>query len=225
MLVYRSVHIINIQNNATIWALSSMTLALHVYVGILIVEGCLKWTTAHPLKKQKGNGLSTNPYPKENPGFLYVVVITTPLKVLTSTLPPIIMVQWTNRCLQYDRFLSFRGTHFPLNHDYGRKVTLPENNSSPPKIGRAPKGNEKVFQPPIFRCELLVSGSVTLHFKRTRTHHLASPRFQLSMPIHEKNPPGATFTLAATCDFVLFKGFSGLSAWKRGNLVGGSCFW
>ena len=34
--------------------------------------------------------------------------------------------------------------------------------SSHLKIGRAPKGNEKVFQPSIFRGELLVSGRVCL---------------------------------------------------------------
>ena len=40
-------------------------------------------------------------------------------------------------------------------------VTLPKTNSSPLKVGRNPKGNEKVFQPSIFRCErLLVSGRV-----------------------------------------------------------------
>ena len=37
-------------------------------------------------------------------------------------------------------------------------TTLPETNSSPLKIGRAPKGNVLIFQPSIFRCELLVSG-------------------------------------------------------------------
>ena len=44
------------------------------------------------------------------------------------------------------------------------KYTLTETNSSHLKIGRAPKGNEKVFQPSIFfRCNSLVSGRVTLY--------------------------------------------------------------
>ena len=38
-----------------------------------------------------------------------------------------------------------------------KHTTLPETNSSPLKIGRAPKGNEKLFQPSIFRGELAVS--------------------------------------------------------------------
>ena len=36
-------------------------------------------------------------------------------------------------------------------------ITLPETNSSPLKIARAPKGNELVFQPSIFRSKLAVS--------------------------------------------------------------------
>ena len=39
--------------------------------------------------------------------------------------------------------------------------TLPETDGSPLKIGWVPKGNEKVYQPSIFRCELLVSGRVS----------------------------------------------------------------
>ncbi len=39
--------------------------------------------------------------------------------------------------------------------------TLPETNISHLKLGlNAPKGNENVFQPSIFRCKLLVSGRV-----------------------------------------------------------------
>ena len=41
--------------------------------------------------------------------------------------------------------------------------TLPETKSSPLKIGRLPK-RKVVFQPSIFRCELLVSGRVTRIF-------------------------------------------------------------
>ncbi len=37
-------------------------------------------------------------------------------------------------------------------------LTLPETNSSPLETGlNAPKGNEKVFQPSIFGCELLMA--------------------------------------------------------------------
>ena len=35
--------------------------------------------------------------------------------------------------------------------------TLPKANSSHLKIGRAPKGNDRLFQPSIFRCKLVVS--------------------------------------------------------------------
>ena len=45
-------------------------------------------------------------------------------------------------------------------YDYGRKGAFPKTNGLPLKIGRALKGNEKVFQPSIFRCELIVSERV-----------------------------------------------------------------
>ena len=50
------------------------------------------------------------------------------------------------------------------HHDSHQPTTLPETNSSPLKIGH-PK-RKLVFQPSIFRCELLVSGRVnsTIHF-------------------------------------------------------------
>ena len=42
------------------------------------------------------------------------------------------------------------------------EATLPETNFLPLKIGHIPKGNEKVFQPYISRCELLVWGRVLI---------------------------------------------------------------
>ena len=42
-------------------------------------------------------------------------------------------------------------------------ITLPETNSSPLKIGRAPKGNNRIPTNYIFRGKLLVSGSVSLN--------------------------------------------------------------
>ena len=47
----------------------------------------------------------------------------------------------------------------PQNDGPWKAGTLPETNSSPLKIGH-PK-RKRVFQPSIFRCELLVSGRVT----------------------------------------------------------------
>ena len=69
--------------------------------------------------------------------------------------------------------------------------TLPETNSLPLKIGRAPKGNYILFQPSIFRCELLVSGRVpilegfleTIQFlmrkleARTQINHLSNQKY------------------------------------------------
>ena len=58
-----------------------------------------------------------------------------------------------------ERKLVLEGNHFHF-YNYGRKGTLPKTNGLPLKIGRDLKGNEKVFQPSIFRCELSVSERV-----------------------------------------------------------------
>ncbi len=67
----------------------------------------------------------------------------------------------TIECLStYQRFSMFVGFQFS-----GWKNiinTLPETNSSPLKIGLLPQKERLVFRPSIFRCELLVSGSVSL---------------------------------------------------------------
>ena len=55
-------------------------------------------------------------------------------------------------------FTTIVGTH--LVHSLRLTVTLPKFNSSPLKIGRNPKGNEKVFQPPFFSGELLNFGGL-----------------------------------------------------------------
>ena len=63
-----------------------------------------------------------------------------------------------NLALQKRRF---HGKHRLWVHP---RLTLPETNSEwkPLKIGRAPKG-DFIFQPSIFRCELLVSGRVKIY--------------------------------------------------------------
>ena len=66
----------------------------------------------------------------------------------------------------YSKFLLLHLVNFKAEWScYISCEKLPETNSkSPWKMG-IPKGNEKVFQPFIFRCKLLVSGRVTLSTK------------------------------------------------------------
>ena len=61
-------------------------------------------------------------------------------------------------------------------------ITLPETNSSPLKIG-LPK-RKIVFQPSIFRCELLVSGRVTIswYYLYKILHHICTTNFRRSPP-------------------------------------------
>ena len=55
--------------------------------------------------------------------------------------------------------------------------TLPKTNSSPLKIGKLPKGNEKVFQPSIFRgYVMLVSGSTGRFFFGWFLNEPSSPK-------------------------------------------------
>ena len=54
------------------------------------------------------------------------------------------------------------------------QISLAETNSSHLKIGRLPKEETIVFQPSIFRGELLVLGSVyfLFHLKHMEKHHV-----------------------------------------------------
>ena len=62
-------------------------------------------------------------------------------------------------------------------------ATLPTSNSLPLEIGRAPKGNEKVFQPSIFiifRCENVRNSGRVSSLPRF-SYYFSLPRFHMSL--------------------------------------------
>ena len=89
-------------------------------------------------------------------------------------------------CIQVHMFAHITSIHI---------YTLPETNSSPLKMGH-PK-SKFIFQPLIFRGELLVSGSVIIYthiVQKQMTCNLSSPNHKLQIPsepnkerIHEVN--------------------------------------
>jgi len=60
------------------------------------------------------------------------------------------LVKWA--CATIEEFCNFVFQSLHVRVSNQLPTTLPETNSSHLKICRAPKGNEKVFQPPIFRA-------------------------------------------------------------------------
>ena len=83
---------------------------------------------------------------------------------------------WKRRWVTSKEIFGLQGVHFQVPG-----ITLPETKKSHLKIGRAPKGSRIVFQPSIFRCDVLVLGRVipgTFSKQscnvapRSRCHHL-----------------------------------------------------
>ena len=79
--------------------------------------------------------------------------------------------------------------HHAYHYGFGKSTrgssnTLPETNSSHLPVSAMPKGNEKVFQSSICRCELLVSGRVFLLIDTYTKEIKRSPKMFQTKEIH-----------------------------------------
>ena len=78
-----------------------------------------------------------------------------------------------------------------------QELTLPETNSLPLKIGLLPP--KEILQPSIFRCEVLVSGRVIIHFGSTITFQRPKWTEQWGLPLSGWTFICLSVSLPVTC--------------------------